>query len=387
MKKIIYLLLLLLIPVKVLAEETIEQNNRKYQFYYLEKEYSEKFYEKGKNDPKYPKIGKTWYYEDFIKASYTKPSKEEYLVEEVPVLRYQEHKKIQYIILDQTFSNTKINIMEIEVFSKEKKIPYSITCSTCAKEFTTLVQDGTIDYQYNYIENNTKIIIDLKDQYFPNDITIKFHLNGVFGKKAQIRVTVNNTNNVNDAYIRYNIDEQLNTYILTSKNLNEVEHEERLEEEILEIKGKETLENCKILERLTEYRYRSKVYQYYKETKHYVEGYYKNLPGLIKDEKKFIEEQDEKDVQVITEYIEKEVPIEKIIPEYIEKKVPVKQYIKMPIITEKIQYQDKIIEIPIEKEKIIEKSISKKQKENYPFQYLNYLITAIVLKKMSFFKG
>ncbi len=75
----------------------------------------------------------------------------------------------------------------------------------------------------------------------------------------------------------------------------------------------------------------------------------------------------------ITEYIEKEVI------------VPTTKYVKVPIITEKIEYQTKEIEVPVEK--IVEKEIIKEKPKNYPLQYIVYLISYIFLRKMSFFKG
>jgi len=361
---------------------------KEYRFYYIEKEYSNTFYEKGKNSLEYPNIGTVWIYDDKIEKSLEKPEIEEDIIEKIPILKYQEYEKVRYIIIDQTYSNSKINLQEIEVFDKETKIPYRVECTTCSSEFFAKIQNTLVDYEFNYIDNNTKIIIDLQKEYFPDNLTIKFHLGGPTGKIGKFRVTINNTKNINDVYYRYDVNEVLRVYLESKKELKTVSHEERLDNEIKEIRGVTEVENAKIIESKEEYTYKKRLYQYYKEAKHYVDGYYEDLKGLIKDEEDFQEkEEPELKPQIITEIKEKEVKIPTTITEYIEKEVivPTTKYVKVPIITEKIEYQTKEIEVPIEK--IVEKEIIKAKPKNYPFQYMIYLVSYIFLRKMSFFKG
>lgn len=385
MKKTIFLLLLLFIPIRVVAQENLNESNQKYRFYYLEKEYSEKFFEKGKNDQKYPKIGQAWYYEDKIHISKNKPAKEKLIVEEIPVLKYQEHQKIRYLIIDQTYSRSKINLTELEVFNKENKIYYEISCDTCSTDFFSKIQNNIVNYEYNYISNNTKIIIDLKKEYFPEDITLKIHIYGVDGKEMKLRLTANNTADLKDTYFRHIIERVETPYLEIVERLKDIEHEERLEENIQEVKGVQEIENGKILERYTEYHYKNKVYQYYREIKHYIDGYYSNLSGLIKDENDFIIEKEEENITVDSTQTGKEQALPKTIVEYIEKEVPIKitEIKKIPITIEKIKQKENIVEIPVDR--IVEKNVSTEKPKNYPFQYIVYVLSAVFLKKLSFF--
>ncbi len=424
MKKKIYLLLVLLvIPSTVFAKE---QTKRQYRYYYVERIYSNDFYEKGKNDSEYPHLGESWRYQEKIQTSEEKPDeKEAIIMEEIPIIKYQNSQKVRYIIIDSIYSDSKLNLEEIEVYSKEQKIQYKIDCSNCSSDFFGKIQNTIRVYEYNYVSNGTKLILDLKDEYFPDDLTIQIYFGGATGKKGRFRVSVNNTDKISNINYQYQVNQSLVENMSHVQTLKEIKKEDRFEEEIQEAKGIHSLENARILEERTEYRYRIKEYQYYKEIRHYIDGYHEELKGLLKDSEDFIEVEQEKEQEqkpiiiteyiekevyiptTITEYVEKEVFVPTIMTEYIEKEVPttIIEYIekevlvptevikylekKVPIIKESIQYQDKIIEkeIPVEKEKIIEKVIEKRHPRNYPQQYLSYLLAAVFLKKMSFFKG
>lgn len=385
MKKVKYLLLLLFIPASVFATE------KEYRFFYLEKEYSKEFYEEGKNNEEYPYKSSIWKYNDTLKTATEKPQDEMDIVEEVPILKYQEQEKVRYIIIDQTYSDSKINLQEIEVYNKEDKIEYKVQCDTCPTEFFSLIQNTKVDYEYNYINDNSKIIIDLQKEYFPDDLILKIYLNGVTNKIARFRVTVNNTNNLNDKYYRFEIEKKLAFLIKVAEPLKNIEHESRYSEDIQVKKGIKEIENAKIVELTTEYTYKTREYLYYKEIRHYIDGYYEELNGLIKDEESFrIKEAvktEEMQEEIKQEEPKQELPKEEIIKiEYLTKEI------KVPVIHEKIKYVPKeiYVEVPKEIEKVIEKEIIKEpqtKKENYLFRYGIYLLFTPMLRKMLKFKG
>lgn len=387
------LLLLLLAPISVLAKE----KDKDYRFYYVEKVYSDKFYEKGKNNPMYPFLGDIWYYSEEINTSFEKPSNDSKIVEEIPMVKYQEEEKIRYIMIDQLQSEAKVNFQEFEVFSKNNKIQYEIVdCTACSSDFLARIQNTKLNYEYNYIASGSKLTIDLKKEYFPKDITFKVYLQGAVGNTVSYRITANKTNNINDAYYRYKVDKKdISGHITISQDLKNVAHKEKYENEIKEIRSA-TIENAKILEKKTEYRYRNKVYQYYKEERHYVEGYYREFPGFIKDEENYVEVEppEEPKPLYVTEYVDKPVYIKetepsKTITEYIEKKVPVTitKFEKTPLITEKIKIQEKLVEVPVET--FVEKEIKIKEqpKKKQLLQYISYIFLGLILKKMTFFRS
>lgn len=400
-------MVLLIIPSSVLAKEIA---NRKYRFYYPERIYSEEFYKKGENDPEYPILGQAWHYSEEIYTSTKRPNDSEVkIVEEIPVLKYRANQKIRYIIIDGFESDTTINLQEIEIYDKERKIPYKINCTNCSSEFFAKIQNTIRIFEYNYISNKIKLTLDLQGEYYPDDLRIEIYFGGAVGKTAKFVVTANNTKDNKDIYYQYIVSKALMPDTSNIKNLKDARIEERLEDEIKEIKGVETMENAKILERKVEYKYKEKQYQYYKEIRHYIDGYHDDLKGLIKDSKDFIEVEKEKepDPIVITEYIEKEVYVPTTITEYVEREIPttITEYIEkevlvptevtrylekeVPIIKESIKYQDKIIEkeVPVESEKIVEKVVEKKSSKNYLLEYTSYLLAAVFLKKLSFFKS
>ena len=148
---------------------------------------------------------------------------------------------------------------------------------------------------------------------------------------------------------------------------------------IKEKEGLDTVNNAKILDKRIKYQYKTRLYQYYKENKIYIDGYYKDLPGLIKDEENFVIKEKPKEVpKTITEYIEKEVL------------VPVIETKEIPVIEEKTEYLTKTVtkevEVPKEVIKEVEVMKEKEDKTNYLLSYSIYLVAGIILKKMSVFK-
>lgn len=375
--KFLYLLFILLIPITVSAE------GKEYRFYYLEKQYSNEFYEEGQNIEEYPYKSNIWKYSDKLQTTTEKPLIKEDIIKETQVLTYQEQEKVQYIIIDQTYSDSKINVQEIEVYDKDKKIEYKVDCKTCPTEFFSLVQNTKLSYEYNYINNNSKIIVDLQKKYFPEDLILKIYLSGVNNKIARFRVTVNNTNDINDKYYRFQVDKKLSPLVQVIQPLKDIEHTARYTATISQIKDVETIENAKILTKSTEYTYKTRQYLYYKEVPHYIDGYYTNLPGLLKDETTYREDLSD---QVENEIIEenKIEEVENIKIEYQTKEI------KVPIIQEKVKYitEEVIVEVPKEVEKVVEKEVikEKKQKENYVLRYGIYLIFTPFLRKLLKFR-
>lgn len=377
MKKLLFFFMFLIMPyVNVCAEEKIE---KEYRYYYIEKEYSKDFYEDGKEVSDYPFKSDIFAYDFETEESFTKPEYEEDIVKEIPVIKYKEYEKVRYIMIDNFKSGQAINLQEVEIFANGKKVGYIVKCPECSSEFFAKIQNTLRGYEKNYISGNEEMIFDLQDEYFPDDLEIVLHFGGNPGYNVSFNVTVNNTSNWSDKYYYYQEDIPLTMFVTKKQALKDIEHEERLDDEIKKIEGVDDITNGKIIEKKIKYQYKTRMYQHYKENKVYIDGYYKDLPGLIKDEENFVIKEKPKEVpKTITEYIEKEVL------------VPVIETKEIPVIEEKIEYLTntvtKEIEVPKEVIKKVEVMKEKEDKTNYLLSYSIYLISGIILKKMSVFK-
>lgn len=378
MKKVLFFFVIFSFPfINVLAKE-LSQEDKEYRYYYIEKEYSKDFYNEDEEVSSELIKSDVFVYDLKLKESYNKPIYDEDIVKEIPVIKYKEYEKVRYVMIDKFKSGQSINLQEIEIFANGKKIGYVVNCLECSSEFFSKIQNTIRGYEKNYISGNEEMILDLQEEYFPNDLEIVLHFGGNAGYTVSYDVTVNNTNDWNDKYYYYHIDLPLSFFVSSSKTLKDVEHDERLDDEIKEVSGLENIDNGKILDKKIKYQYHNRLYQYYKENKVYVDGYYKNLPGLIKDEENYVIVSKKEDIpKTITEYIEKEVL------------VPIIETKEVPVIEEKTNYLTKTItkEVEVPKEVIKEVQVvkEKKEKTNYLLSYSVYLVAGIILKKMSSF--
>lgn len=404
----IFLVLLLLLPSLVRAEEVKPENEkeRRYKYYYYVNEYDQKLVPIGENDNNYPLRSDIFAYEKELTTSKTKPEYEEDIVSEKVITKYQEAKKVRYIRLDDITSNYAINLQEIEVWNNEYKLPYTITCSSvCSGDLIKTIQNGIQSGEYNYIDNKTDIKIDLKDEYFPEDLTIKIHIQSASSKTLNFNLIANQNGDLLDEYYQEEKNDTLAYYKEIKIPLKDVKHEERYEEEIKETEEK-IEKNAKILSQTTYYTYPERMYLYYREVKKYIDGYYANLEGLIKDEDIYQDFEVEKNIEYkeievpveVEKIIEKEVEIpievekivEKLVEKEIEVEVPVEvekiKEVEVPIIETKTELVEvekiKEVEVP----KLIEKVVTKEKTRNYLGEYIGFLIAGIFLKKVSFFK-
>jgi len=386
MKKSLILLLILLLPFMNVCAEEKDKKEKEYRFYYIEKEYSNKFYKEGENDEEYPNKSEIFTYDIKLEEAFTTPKYEEDIVKEIPVIKYQEHQKIRYILLDNFESGQAINLQEVEIFIAGTKKEYNVECLKCTTDYFAKIQNTEYGFEKNYISGNEEMVFDLGEEYFPNDIELVLHFGGNYGYNVSYTVIANNSKDfLNDRYYSYEKDVALNFHIIDKQLFEDIEHEERLEEEVKEIEDVESVDNAKIIDKKTKYQYRTRLYQYYKENRVYVDGYYKDLPGLTKDEENYVVSEKKEEVpKTIVEYIEKEVL------------VPITETKEIPVIEEKIEYLTntitKKVEVPtevikeVEKKVEVEKIIEKDTKTNYLLSYSVYLIFGIILKKMSCFK-
>lgn len=373
MKRLLFFFIIFVMPyVNVCAQENIE---KEYRYYYIEKEYSTNFYEEGKEVSDYPLKSGVYVYDFELRESFDKPEYEEDIVNQVPVIKYQEYEKVKYIMIDNFKSEQAINLQEVEIFANGKKIEYQVKCPECSTEFFAKIQNTLRGYEKNYISGNEEMIFDLQNEYFPDDLEIVMHFGGNFGYNVSYDVTVNNTNDWSDKYYYYQVDIPLNFFVTQKQALKDIKHEERLSKEIIKKEGIETVNNAKILDKKIKYQYKIRLYQYYKENKIYIDGYYKKLPGLIKDEENFvIKEKTSEEPKTITEYIEKEVI------------TPVVETKEIPVVEEKTEYLTNTVTKEVIVPKEVEVIKEKREQPDYLLSYSVYLIVGIFLKKMSTFR-
>lgn len=395
----IFLILLLLVPSLVRAEEikTQSEKERRYKYYYYVNEYDEKLVREGENDSNYPLRSNIYAYEKELTTSKEKPKYEEDIISEKVLTKYQEAKKVRYIRLDDITSNYALNLQEIEVWNNDEKLSYTITCSNeCSGNLTKTIQNGIQSGEYNYIDKGVNIKLDLKDEYFPDDLTLKIYVQSAHEKTLDFKLTLNQTGNQLDSYYQENKNDTLTYYKEIKIPIKNVQHEERYEEEVKETEEK-IEKNAKIISQTTYYTYPERMYLYYRQAKKYIDGYYTNLEGFIKDEEKYQDFEVEKNV----EYVEIEVPveIEKIVEKEIEVEVPIEVEkeieVEVETIIEKevpvIKTETELVEVEkikeVEVPTYIEKVITKEEKPNYLGQYIGFLVAGVLLKKVSFFKG
>jgi len=398
MKKI-FLILLLLVPSLVRAEEMSKklEKEKYYKYYYLEKKFANTFYKEGENPREFPHQSDIFTYGEKLISSSTKPQIEEDIVEEKIISKYKEKVKIRYLILENLNSDYAINLQEIEVWNKSTKLNYQITCSNvCSGDLIKSINNNVQSGEYNYITNGTNLVIDLKEEYFPEDITLKIYLASAYGKTLRFHFIANEDGNLNNLYYHSQRNESLAAFKEIDIALKKIEHEERYQEEIKEMEG-DKIENGIIVEQSKKYFYKERYYLYYQWEKKYLEGYYQDIHGLEKEEDDFQEREVPKEYIEVPVEVKVPVEVEKVVEREVEKKieVPVEVEKEVPVEVEKIVVKN----VPTIEERVveIEKKIEIPRKEpqktnahstsNYILEYLSYFVMGIMLKKVSFFKG
>jgi len=234
------------------------KDEKYYKYYYLEKKFANTFYKEGENQREFPHQSDIFTYGEKLISSSTKPQIEEDIVEEKIISKYKEKVKIRYLILENLNSDYAINLQEIEVWNKSTKLNYQITCSNvCSGDLIKSINNNVQSGEYNYITNGTNLVIDLKEEYFPEDITLKIYLASAYGKTLRFHFIANEDGNLNNLYYHSQRNESLAAFKEIDIALKKIEHEERYQEEIKEMEG-DKIENGIIVEQSKKYFYKER---------------------------------------------------------------------------------------------------------------------------------
>lgn len=262
-------------------EEVLEEEKR-YKFYKEEKIYSDEYYIEGDNPVDYPYISDNYIITDYTEFSKNYPENPpNRIIKSRDVYLYKTLKKIRYInIKDIIGSNGYLNINEINIKEKDKNIPYTIDCQNCQN--INNIFDEKLD-NYAEIKNNETIIIDLKDYYNIENLTLNIYISDQYGTDTTSFKIDSQIKNYIDIFIETNMYTKNNNSYLLSFNLKDYIKEEFYEEEIYSDKEIDN-ENYYLVDKYKEYSYQDIKYLYYKINKNYLLDYYKEKEGYLKDE-------------------------------------------------------------------------------------------------------
>ena len=263
-------------------EELLEEEVR-YKFYKETKIYSNEYYIENNNETNFP-----YRTDDYITTEYTEYSKT--YPKEVPnriiksreMFLYKTLKKIRYIYLkDIKGSNGYLRINELNIFNNNNPINYKIECKTC--ENITNLNDNILENSLN-VRNATNVIIDLQDYYNIEDLNMNIYLSDNYGTElSTFRLDAEEDNYI-DILVETNMyTKNKNSYKL-SFNLIDYIKEEKYNDKVIYSEEEINNKYYYLIDRYKEYSYRDIKYLYYRLERTYLDDYYKEKEGYIKDE-------------------------------------------------------------------------------------------------------
>lgn len=273
--------------------DKIYEEEYRYKFYEEDKIYSDEYYLEDFNDKSFP-----YRSNEFVQTDFTEWKKEKPLdvkgrvIKTKEMFEYAKKLPIRYLYFyDINGSKDMLRFLEIKIFSEENEILYDLECEKC--EHKEKINDQNYDQGYTSISNKTTFILDLNEYYDLDELKLEIYLTDNYGiDKSTFKVSAldenkqildnyidvfleSNMYNTEDSGYRFNIN--LKDYI---KDLYYEENKMVTEEKIEE-------EDYKLINNYTLYAYQDIKYKYYKINKNYLDGYYKEKEGYLKDEDKF----------------------------------------------------------------------------------------------------
>ncbi|MFA5602441.1 MAG: hypothetical protein WDA21_01725 [Bacilli bacterium] len=213
-------------------------------------------------------------------------------IEKEAIYRYRYMKDIRYIhIYDVYGSYDAFRIPEIKIYSDSYKIDYNTTCTGCSSTFSSYIKNNKINENKSYINNGGYLIIDLKNNYSIDSLKIDLYLydRGTNKKKFKIALTKNKST-TSKQYMYKNIALNFKSKELEPNHYSYTMNESWIKEpewDAYKITKKEILPTYyRQVITCPEYRYKDKLYMYYKLEKEYIDGYLFEAPDLnyLKDE-------------------------------------------------------------------------------------------------------
>lgn len=265
----------------------------RYKFYKEQKIYSDIYYVEDLNDPSYPYKSNEFIQTDYTEWSKEKPKEEKgRIIKTKEMYEYAKPLPIRYLYFyDINGSKDVLRFLEIKVYFKDKEIDYHLECTNCKNK--EKINDQQYNQGYTSVLNQNTFILDLKESYSLEDLKLEVYLTDNYGTdQSTFKISALDDqkqvlNNYIDVYLessiyntqdsgyRFNID--LKEYL---KDLyyeeNKITQEEKIEEE-----------EYKLIDQYTLYAYKDLKYKYYKIGRNYLDGYYIDQPGYIKDQEQY----------------------------------------------------------------------------------------------------
>lgn len=316
MKKIMMLLLLVILFQPILVDALVYETDfsdwqevsskvedssliegkeeKKYKFYQEEIVYSEDYIIKEHQTVEYPYQTDKWILTEFSDWKMEKP--ESYLertIETKETYYYKNAKKVSSINLyNVDGTDDKLWITEIEILYQDEKIPYVIECDTCDEEFKSRIQNNIIYEDAVFLNQKEELKLVLDKEYEIKDLVFHIYIGDTKRNKLttyQLGVNDEKEEPYVNAVKKYWTISTPGGAALDRIVLKDYIETMKWEEKIEETENK--IENdawIKIVDIKNYYRYQDRKYLYYRIDRNYLDDYYFEKEGYIKDENDYV---------------------------------------------------------------------------------------------------
>lgn len=234
--------------------------------------------------PDYPEVDTEDYYETkFSDWSKENPGFKYYrVVETRNIYEYKDPLPIRYIHFFNLHGSAEyLYLSELEIYASGQKIDYS---SDYDANFITKLKNNVFDGD-NKIDSKSQFTIDLNDYYNVKDIVIKLYLYDTTKEKIYINLKFTNESDFNSyifavvSYVHRLNNSDLNSLLpiiyqdgnfgYRTPQYGEVKYSLEYPEKIA----------GRVINEVTQYRYKDTLFRYYKINRDYLVDYYKDNPG------------------------------------------------------------------------------------------------------------
>jgi hypothetical protein len=214
------------------------------------------------------------------------------IIEEETIYRYRYMKDIRYIhIYDAYGSYGAFRIPEIKVYTGSYQLDYNVICTGCNSDFNDYIKNNNINENKSYINNGGHLIIDLKKEYGVDTIKIDIYLydRGDDPKYFKIALTRENNTDSKQYLYKYNVlNFKSNEY--EPNYYSYIPDESWVKDPAWDVykttKNKIQPTYYRQVTTYPQYRYKDKLYMYYKLERVYIDSFLLEAPDLnyLKDE-------------------------------------------------------------------------------------------------------
>lgn len=202
---------------------------------------------------------------------------------------YQDMEEVRYIYFDDIYgSNEVLRLAEIKAFSKDVQIPYEFHCSGCRNNTYSKITDGITEQNAAYVINGERMYLDLLKTYPVDSLKIELYLYDISTETKTYSMHITNVLDgdsfyTNKFYQNFQNDDfsTIFPFIHTYKDLNI--NKPLWKDWQITFQPTPATDTRKVeMETLSRYRY--KLYKHYDIVKTYLNDYYLEHEGYIKDD-------------------------------------------------------------------------------------------------------